>query len=110
MEIDITETGGVKVLAISGKLDTNTAPDAEAQVRELIEAGDHKLLVDFASVTYVSSAGLRFLLATAKRLKAAEGVLKVCGLTPTVQEVFDISGFTTILSVLPDQSAALEAF
>jgi anti-anti-sigma factor len=110
MEISASDVGEVKVLAIEGKLDTNTAPLAESEVTDLVDAGAIKVLIDLSSVDYVSSAGLRFLLATAKKLKPLQGDLKICGLSPTVQEVFDISGFATILNVFPGQSEALEAF
>jgi len=110
MEIVIEESGEVRILKFQGKLDTNTAPKAEAEVFGLIESGASKLLVDFEQLDYVSSAGLRFLLATAKKLKSDQGVLKICGLNPTVQEVFDISGFSSILSVFSDQAQALSEF
>ena len=76
----------------------------------LIDAGAQKLLVNFENLDYISSAGLRILLATAKKLKASQGDLKICWLNETVQEVFDISGFATILSVSKTEEEALGAF
>jgi anti-sigma B factor antagonist len=110
MDISISESDEVRVLSFQGNLDTNTAPEAESQINGLIDAGVLKLLVNFEKLDYISSAGLRVLLATAKKLKPSGGDLKICCLNPTVQEVFDISGFSTILNVAPSEEEALGAF
>ncbi len=110
MEISTSESGDVRILSFQGNLDTNTAPDAESEINGLIDGGAQKLLVNFEKLDYISSAGLRVLLATAKKLKASSGDLKICCLNQTVQEVFDISGFATILSVASSEEEALGAF
>ncbi len=110
MEISTSESGDVRVLSFQGNLDTNTSPDAESEINGLIDGGAQKLLVNFEKLDYISSAGLRVLLATAKKLKASSGDLKICCLNQTVQEVFDISGFSTILSVASSEEEALGAF
>jgi anti-anti-sigma factor len=110
MEINIVEVNTVTVLRFTGNLDTNTAPDAENQINGLIDGGVSKMLVNFESLNYISSAGLRVLLGTAKKLMASGGSLKVCSLNSTVREVFDISGFNTILSLAPSEADALAAF
>jgi anti-sigma B factor antagonist len=110
MEISTSESGDVRILSFQGNLDTNTAPDAESEINGLIDGGAQKLLVNFEKLDYISSAGLRVLLATAKKLKASSGDLKICCLNQTVQEVFDISGFSTILSVASSEEEALGAF
>ena len=110
MNIEIRESGGVKVLVFEGNLDTNTSPEAEAKINELIDGGDNKLLVNFEQLNFISSAGLRVLLATAKKLGPVGGTLRICALNPTVQEVFDISGFGTILTVKETEDAALSSF
>jgi anti-sigma B factor antagonist len=110
MEITTTDSDDIKVLSFKGNLDTNTSPDAESEINSLIDAGAQKFLVNFEQLEYISSAGLRILLATAKKLKASGGDLKICCLNQTVQEVFDISGFSTILSVATTEDEALGAF
>jgi anti-anti-sigma factor len=110
MQISVTESGDVRVLSFEGNLDTNTAPDAESEINGLIEAGVQKLLINFEKLDYISSAGLRILLATAKKLKPTGGNMQICCLNKTVQEVFDISGFSTILSVTSTEEDALAAF
>jgi len=110
MEISVTESDDVRILSFQGNLDTNTSPQAESEINGLIDAGSQQLLINFEKLDYISSAGLRILLATAKKLKASQGDLKICCLNETVQEVFDISGFATILSVSKTEEDALGAF
>ena len=96
MQISVKTANEVKVLALEGSLDTQTSPDAQTQLTQLIEGGDKKILVNFEKLHYISSAGLRVLLAAAKQLKTADGELRICDLNEVVKEVFDISGFSTI--------------
>lgn len=110
MEVIIRQAGEVRVLDVVGKLDTNTTPEAEIQINSLLDSGASKLLINFNKLDYISSAGLRLLLATAKRMKKEAGDLRICCLNPTVQEVFDISGFASILSVASAEQEALDAF
>ena len=70
MNISIREVEAVTVVQFEGNLDTNTAPEAEQRFNDLIAGGTDKLLVDFGQLDYISSAGLRVLLATAKKLGA----------------------------------------
>ena len=110
MKMDVRDSNDVKILDFEGNLDTNTSPDAEAKLNDLIENGSQKLLINFGNLNFISSAGLRVLLATAKKLKGTGGNLQICNLNPTVQEVFDISGFGSILRVTSTEEEALSAF
>ncbi len=110
MEVTLKDVNEVSVLLFEGNLDTNTAPQAQEQIDLVIDGGSAKVLINFENLNYISSAGLRVLLATAKKLKATSGDLKICGLNATVQEVFDISGFSTILTVVTTEDDALGSF
>ena len=110
MNVTMSEVGGVTVAEFEGNLDTNTAPDAEAELDGLLKKGVTKILVDFTNLEYISSAGLRVLLATTKRLSGGGGSLRLCSLNETVDEVFEISGFSTIFSVFGTRDEALEGF
>ena len=110
MKISTEHGEGVTIIVFEGNLDTNTAPDAQSQLNGIVEGGATKLLVDFASLNYISSAGLRILLVTAKKLNHVGGSLRLCGLNETVTEVFEISGFSTIFQVFNERSEALEGF
>ncbi len=110
MEVTVKEVNEVNVLSFEGNLDTNTALQAQKQIDQLIDGGSSKILINLDNLNYISSAGLRVLLVTAKKLKATSGDLKICGLNQTVQEVFDISGFSSILSVVATEEDALAGF
>ena len=110
MKFETTTNDSVTVVEMDGNLDTNTSVDAQDHLNGLMADGAAKLLVDFTKVDFVSSAGLRVLLATAKRLGGVGGSLRICGLNETVNEVFEISGFSTILEVFPTRDAAMQGF
>ena len=110
MNITTKVIGSATLVHLEGDLDTNSADLAQQTLDELIDGGTTKLLVSFAEVEFVSSAGLRVLLLTAKRLQRADGNLRISNLNETVNHVFEISGFATILSVFPTEEAALEGF
>ena len=110
LEINLKSVGDATVLKCAGSLDTQSSLDAENQLNQLIDAGDVKILVNFENLDFVSSAGLRVLLAAAKALKKVDGELRICGLNEMVKEVFDISGFVTIFRVFGSESEALDGF
>ncbi len=110
MNISTTNIESVSVMRLEGNLDTNTSSDAHESLNQLIDGGASKVLVNFADVDFVSSAGLRILLATAKRLSGSGGNLRISNLNETVAEVFEISGFSTILDVFASEEEALQGF
>jgi anti-sigma B factor antagonist len=110
MDIEFRERGSITVVAPRQKLDTANAPAAGEEFAHLVERGVRKIVVDFSDVEYIASGGLRVLLATAKQLRAVGGELRVCALNETVREVFDISGFSSLLTVFPDEGEAIREF
>lgn len=94
------------IVHLEGNLDTTTAPAVMSHFDELVDGGATTLIGDFSAVEFVSSAGLRVLLATAKKLRP-DGALRLYGLNDSVREVFDVSGFSTIIPIFDDQAAAL---
>lgn len=107
MQVKVRDEGDTKVVMLDGKLDTNTTPTVEGEVNALLDAGAAKLLINFENVSYISSSGLRLLLATAKRLIREKGDLKVCSLNEMATEVFEVSGFSSILNVYATEQDAL---
>ena len=110
MEITIRDEKDVKVVKIEGELDTSASPEAQSQLNQLREQGAKKILLNLEKLEFISSAGLRVLLATAQELKIDGGDLRLCSLNETVKEVFDISGFSTLLMVLDNEAKALAGF
>lgn len=110
MDITTRTQHDVTVVAFAGNLDSHTAPQAQQALDGILAGGAQKMVVDFTALDYISSAGLRVLLGTAKRLRGAGGALHLFGLNETVQEVFDISGFSTILAVSRTEAEALKGY
>ncbi len=104
MEFQVKKEANATVVMITGRMDAVTAPQYESSVNELITGGDTIIVVDFDGLDYISSAGLRGLLVTAKLLKAKGGQLRFANVKGTVREVFDISGFGSIFQM--DDSVA----
>ena len=98
MKIDAEEVRGSTVLRASGRLDgTATADFEKAVVDAMSAAGRGRVVVDMKGVEYVSSAGLRSLLLVAKRAKGNGQPFSVAALSPSVREIFEISGFGSII-------------
>ncbi|MDD1693333.1 MAG: STAS domain-containing protein [Methanoregula sp.] len=110
MEITSTGKDAATVMKINGRVDTATAPDLEQHINKEIEQGHRKILLDFSGVSYISSGGLRVLLATAKKLKAPEDKFGICGLSPEVQKILRLAGFTSIFSIYPSEVEALASW
>jgi anti-anti-sigma factor len=110
VNIEIRDEGGVSVLQLIGRLDTNTSPEAQKSLNEHIDGGASKLVLDFAQLDYISSAGLRILLATAKKLRGSKGEMRLANLNETVKEIFDVSGFSALLNVFGNTEDALKGF
>jgi anti-anti-sigma factor len=99
MEISTEKGKNCVVVSVRGKVDAVTAPAFERGLADLIEKGETTLLLDLSALEYISSAGLRSILATAKQLKAKNGELLFSGLQGPVKEVFKISGFGSIFCI-----------
>ena len=100
MEIVKKNNGDGIVLELTGKLDTNTAPELETAITNLLVSDEVKNLeLDMAGITYLSSAGLRVLLATQKKINSLQGQLVITTASKTLKEVFEITGFMGILTI-----------
>ena len=104
------EENGIVVVEVEGKMNTTDSPEAGAYLDELIAEGTTQILLNLAGVDFVASTGLRVILATGKKLMAAGGKLVICGLNPTVKEVFRMSGFSQMFTVLETEAEGLAAF
>ena len=86
------------VLKVSGRLDTTTAPSLETAVAETVAVCEH-LVLDFSGLEYISSAGLRVILKAQKSM-AAKGGMKLLHVNDTIMEIFEITGFSDILTIV----------
>ncbi len=97
MTVNQIPEGKKLTIVVSGRLDTNSSPKLEAVLRQSV-SGVTELVFDFSGVEYLSSAGLRVLLA-AQKVMNRQGSMKLIGVSADVMEVFEITGFSDILTV-----------
>lgn len=97
LDIKKTIDGGKVLLSITGRVDSNTALDLEQEMKASI-TGATELILDLKNTDYISSAGLRVLLAAQKQMNK-QGEMKVLNVNKTVMEVFEITGFSDILTI-----------
>jgi anti-sigma B factor antagonist len=96
-----------RVISPVGRIDGATSPAMESEITEVIAGGERHLLIDLSKVDYMSSAGLRVLLAAMKKVKALQGDMVLCCMQPFVKEVFDLTGFSRIFSIYASEEEAL---
>ena len=97
MTIEKNLNGTELNVAITGRLDTTTAPQLEAEFKQSL-SGVAKLVLDFAALEYLSSAGLRVLLAVQKVMNK-QGEMVVRNVNETINEIFEVTGFIDILTI-----------
>ncbi len=97
MKINQTKNGEALVIALEGRLDTMTAPELEAALKDALQ-GVTDLTFDFAKLDYISSAGLRVLLSAQKTMNR-QGSMKVTNVNDMIMEVFDVTGFADFLTI-----------
>ncbi len=100
----------VLVIKMSGRLDALSSPIAEKKVFDHIHEGHIKILIDLSEVDYLSSAGLRMLLSTSKKLKTLAGKLVLFSVTSNVMDVLKMSGFDHVLEIVVTQEEGLRKF
>ena len=99
LKINKTTDAGKVNSSLEGRLDTVTSPELEAELKETMD-GISELTLDFAALDYVSSAGLRVLLAAQKTMMN-QGTMKIVNVNEVVMEIFEVTGFTDILKIEP---------
>lgn len=97
MTIEKITNGNELTIMVGGRLDTVTAPVLEKEIKDNI-AGVEKLELDFAALDYISSAGLRVVLA-AQKIMNKQGEMIVKNVNETVNEIFEITGFCDVLTI-----------
>ncbi|MBN1197777.1 MAG: STAS domain-containing protein [Bacteroidales bacterium] len=110
MEITEKKSQNCTIVSINGRLDTTNYSVLEKKLLELIDSGETRLLVNLSKMDYVSSSGLRILLMALKRITMAKGKFVLCSLQDNIKEIFEISGFTNIFEIFPDEEAGLKSF
>nr|QNO55611.1 hypothetical protein JLLEDACL_00010 [Methanosarcinales archaeon ANME-1 ERB7] len=110
MEIEEKSVGNVEILSLNGRLDAYLSNGVERSINALIDKGSVRIVANFDGVEYISSSGLRVMLASLKRLKKVQGDIKLACLKPYVKEVFDIAGFTQLFEIYEREEEAVNSF
>lgn len=99
MDIQVKKDVPVLEVALTDRLDTATSPELDAVLKREITGDVQDLIIDLTDLEYISSAGLRVLLAAQKKMKGAGGSMRVMHPNEVVEEVFDVTGFSEILTI-----------
>ena len=110
MEISERKMGNVNIISLCGRLDASSANDVETKLNSLIDAAQVQLVVNLDKLEYISSSGLRVLLAGLKKVRKQQGDIKLVCLQPNVKKVFDIAGFTQLFDILDSDETASGSF
>ena len=99
LNITKKQEGTALTVALEGRLDTNTAPDFQAEVEPML-GGIDELTLDFEALDYISSAGLRVLLTFEQELEEQGKTMRLCHVNDIIRDVFDVTGFLEILTIV----------
>ena len=109
MAVDFERNEGSIVIQTSERVDSSNALQFQEDLSGVIEPSDAKVVLDMGRLSYISSAGLRVILQVAKTLQRQNAGFAVCGLSGTVREVFEISGFDQVIAIHSSPAEALAA-
>jgi anti-sigma B factor antagonist len=109
MEIAEKTIEDVRIISISGRIDTITSKDLEDKLNEAIEEREENLIINLEKVDYISSVGLRVLLAALKRQKHNQGLFQLVSLQPFVQNVFKVTGLDKVFQIYSTEKAAFQS-
>jgi len=107
METRIQKEKGATIISVKGRMDAVSSPGFEKQLFNLMDQGQKDFVIDLGELEYISSAGLRVILGTVKKLKDKGGRLFLCSLKDVVMEIFEISGFATLIPTCDSVDSAL---
>lgn len=110
MQMHEQKEGEIMVLAPAERLDSISSPVFEERLLELISRGERNLLLDFSSLDYMNSAGLKALLIAARKLEPEQGKIILCGINTSVYTIFELTGFSKIFTIAADRDQARAAF
>ena len=109
MTISDAPEGGVIVVSPHGRIDSTTSAVLDRHLQGLAAAGQTRVVVDFTGVDYISSAGLRVLLALAKRARDQKGRVALFGMNDSVRQVFALAGFVALFTITPTRAEAVQS-
>ncbi len=99
----------ITIIDVEGEVTTSSSTSLEERLNELLNAGENRFVIGCDKLDLITSAGLRVLLAFAKKLQKIQGSLSLGGMSENVYEVFEMSGFTGILNIYPTREEAISS-
>jgi anti-sigma B factor antagonist len=102
--------GAVTIIKLKGKLDAQSAPAVNDQLKALISAGKARIVLDLEGLSYISSAGLGILNANQAEARKGGGMIRIAAITPQVKDVFDLLKFTLLFPMFASTQEALKDF
>jgi anti-anti-sigma factor len=109
MDLREDAAGEVRILEVSGRVDSNTAPTLGERLSGSLGVPQTRLVLDFRQIEYISSAGFRILLLAARRAEEVGSRLVLCGLSGKVRQLFDLGGFLDIFTISASREEAIAA-
>ena len=110
MQINGKAIGEVEVICPCGRLDAYNSSEIETKLNSLIDAAKVQLVVSFEQLDYISSSGLRVLLATLKKVRKQHGDIRLACLKSNIKEVFDMAGFSQLFTIVDNEETAVKSF
>jgi anti-anti-sigma factor len=108
MNINHVKDGEISIIKINGLLDADTAPAADKTIKKILEGNCLQMLFDFSALDYLASGGLRVILGAIKELRRKEGQAVLCSLPNLVKEIFEVSGFNSVVPIAKSVESGIE--
>ncbi len=109
MEVTSKSSDNAIVIYVDGDLTTNSSPEVEAEINEILEEAANNVVINVERVNFIASTGLRVILALGKRLDGEGLKLSVCSMNPSTKSVFEMSGFSKLFPIFDTEEDALES-
>ena len=100
----------IQIVDIGGQIDASNAMVFEEELDKVIVAGANRLILNFKELEFISSAGLRVILALIKKLQTQSGEIKICHLNANITKVFNLAGFTQIMRILHTEADSIKEY
>ncbi|MBN1191790.1 MAG: STAS domain-containing protein [Dehalococcoidales bacterium] len=110
MEIEVKKAGNIDILYLTGRLDAYAANDVEKKINMVTDKNSVNLVVCMEKLEYISSSGLRVLLAALKKARKQQGDIRLSCLQPYVKEVFDVAGFSQLFKMFEKEDEAVTSY
>lgn len=110
MKISTRQSDDVLIVDMEGRLDSRTAVDSNDEMERILKVGSKHIIVNLEKLAFLTSAGMRVLLVTAKLQQSTGGQLRLCSANELVTEALETAGFSRLLRLYPTEAEAIKSF